>query len=179
MKKLFKRLFDGENKKVRRGVAVVGIIALVCCVGVIHNKIQSDNNLNVSAGYEQYEEDALDQHNGDVLVDSLNLTAIKGSSQENGAGEDSTGDAALDKNSDIKITETDLKTSMVTSDDASILENTDEYFREARETLASDRGEMISMLTKKLQEQTNSNKNSDNSSNSSDTSSSSSDFSSQ
>ena len=39
--------------------------------------------------------------------------------------------------------------------------------------------EMISMLTKKLQEQTNSNKNSHNSSNSSDTSSSSLDFSSQ
>ncbi len=138
MKRILKKIFNTGSKNFRRGAAVVGVIALVCCVGVIHNKIQKENSLSVSAGYEKYEENEMAAHNGDVLVDSLNLKKVEGSSDINATTEDGI---------DIKSSENAQETSLVTSDDASIIGNPDEYFKEARETLSYDRGEMISMLT--------------------------------
>ncbi len=146
-----KKLFNTDSKKFRRSIAVIGVIALVCCVGVIHNEIQNQSNLSVSAGYEEYEEGEMNQHNGDVLVDSLNIKGVKGSSKDietekkeaPGAENKESKDGTEIKDS----TEKDKETVLVTSDDATIIENTDEYFREARETLTYDRNEMISMLT--------------------------------
>ena len=69
----------------------------------------------------------MESHNGDVLVDSLNLTQVKGSSEDNNS--DKTDE--IQKPDEIDSSET----SLVTSDDASVIQNTDEYFREARETL--------------------------------------------
>ena len=134
-----KKIFDKENRKLRRGIVIVGVIALVCCIGVINSRVQNSSNLSVSAGYEQYESSEMESHNGDVLVDSLNLTQVKGSSEDNNS--DKT--AEIQKPDEIDSSET----SLVTSDDASVIQNTDEYFREARETLTYDRNEMISMLT--------------------------------
>ena len=62
-------------------------------------------------------------HDGDVLVDSLNVEEEKGE----------------DQSSDSKDSE------LVTSDDVS--ENTDTYFQELRATLDMDRNQIISMLT--------------------------------
>lgn len=62
-------------------------------------------------------------HDGDVLVDSLNV-------QEEKEGSGSVDESAL-----------------VTSDDVSELENTDAYFKEMRATLDMERNKIISMLT--------------------------------
>lgn len=63
-------------------------------------------------------------HDGDVLVDSLNVQ------EDEGESEGSVDESAL-----------------VTSDDVSELENSDSYFQELRATLDMDRNKIISMLT--------------------------------
>ena len=63
-------------------------------------------------------------HDGDVLVDSLNVKDAKGEAE-----------GTLDESS------------LVTSDDVAELENTDTYFQELRATLDMDRNKIISMLT--------------------------------
>lgn len=69
-------------------------------------------------------------HDGDVLVDSLNISesdpSDSGSSGSDGKKDES---------------------SLVTSDDVSELKNTDTYFQELRATLDMDRNKIISMLT--------------------------------
>ena len=69
-------------------------------------------------------------HDGDVLVDSLNISesdpSDSGSSDSDGKKDES---------------------SLVTSDDVSELKNTDTYFQELRATLDMDRNKIISMLT--------------------------------
>jgi len=149
-----KKIFDKENRKLRRCIAMAGVIALVCCIGVVNNKVHNTSNLSVSAGYEQYEDKEMESHNGDVLVDSLNLTKMPGSSNDdehktNDQKNDPSGiiSTADPQKTDNETSENEQETSLVTSDDASVIENTDEYFREARETLTYDRNEMISMLT--------------------------------
>lgn len=63
-------------------------------------------------------------HDGDVLVDSLNVKDAQGEAE-----------GTLDESS------------LVTSDDVAELENTDTYFQELRATLDMDRNKIISMLT--------------------------------
>ena len=68
--------------------------------------------------------DDIPLHDGDVLVDSLNVQ------EDEGESEGSVDESAL-----------------VTSDDVSELENSDSYFQELRATLDMDRNKIISMLT--------------------------------
>lgn len=68
--------------------------------------------------------DDIPLHDGDVLVDSLNVKEAEGE-----------GDGVLDE------------TALVTSDDVAELENTDTYFQELRATLDMDRNEIIAMLS--------------------------------
>ena len=85
-------------------------------------------------------------HSGDVLVDSLNLSAAEGSSSDAAQnGDKAGGDSTADK--DAAGAASGEKTETVTSDDASSVAGSDEFFKEARETLAYDRNEMISVLT--------------------------------
>ena len=155
--------------KIRRSLVFLSVAVIVCCVGVINNRIQS-SSLGVSAGYDDYEAAEMEKHNGEVLVDSLNITQMPGSpdgsnntgssdapgaSQSSAASdkasEKDTGDASISKakenDANVKGTSENKNTALVSSDEASGIENTDEYFREARETLTCDRNEMISMLT--------------------------------
>lgn len=146
-----KKFFSGENSKMHRSLAFLSVIALVCCVGIVNNRIQTSKSLSVSAGYSEYEQAEMESHNGDVLVDSLNLTQVPGSSEDAKAEETAAGQegaAAEEQNSEAESSSSEAKNSViVTSDDAADIENTDAYFREARETLTYDRNEMISMLT--------------------------------
>lgn len=134
MKNIFKKEnFKRENIKIRKSLIFVSVIVLVCCVGVVNNRIQSAGSLGVSAGYDDYEAAEMESHNGEVLVDSLNITQMPGRSDTSSGEEGTDGSAA--------------GTALVASDEATGVENTDEYFREARETITYDRNEMISMLT--------------------------------
>ena len=102
--------FIGKNKK-----KVAVLAALMVCIGTF---------IAVRDGSPDKEaNEDIPLHDGDVLVDSLNVEEEKGE----------------DQSSDSKDSE------LVTSDDVS--ENTDTYFQELRDTLDMDRNQIISMLT--------------------------------
>lgn len=66
------------------------------------------------------------EHDGEVLVDSLNVSESDDAQDENGATED---------------------TELVTSDDVSDMAQSDTYFKEMRASINLDRNEMIAMYT--------------------------------
>lgn len=126
----------------RKKIILIGMLALIVCVGVLNNKLNNDQDLSASAGYTDYEMEQMTLHDGDVLVDSLNIVGVPGTSS--GAAADITepegGDAAID-------------TSMiVTSDNYAELANADTYFEEVRATINMDRNQVISMLTDVIEE---------------------------
>lgn len=82
----------------------------------------------------QMTNDEIPVHDGDILVDSLNISSDSG---ENAA----------------KTEESSTK--MVVSDDISDKENTDTYFEELRATITMDRNQIISMLTDVISETEN------------------------
>lgn len=108
-KKFFSFLKDNKKK--------AGILAaLMLCIGAyaVTGDMSHDSSVN----------DDIPLHDGDVLVDSLNVQEEESSSK----GEPD-------------------ESALVTSDDVTELENTDTYFQELRATLDMDRNKIISMLT--------------------------------
>ena len=93
-----------------------GLMMLVICLGVYTaiGGISSDKTAS----------EDIPIHDGDVLVDSLNV-------QDEGEPSEGSSD----------------ESELVTSDDVSELENIDAYFQEMRATLDMDRNRIISMLT--------------------------------
>lgn len=104
--------FIKNNKK-----KVAGLAAVMICFGV-YTAIGG-------AFDEKAVNDDIPLHDGDVLVDSINVNDDESGSSDGGADE----------------------SSLVTSDDVTELENTDTYFQELRATLDMDRNKIISMLT--------------------------------
>ena len=122
----------------RKKIILVSMIMLIACIGVLNNKLNNDQGLSASAGYTDYEMEQMSQHDGDVLVDSLNISQVPGTSSGAGATANATQDT----------TETALDTSViVTSDNYTELANADTYFEEVRATINMDRNQIISMLT--------------------------------
>jgi len=113
MIKIFGNVGDFIRNNKRKAVTVS---ALALCFGAFAaaGGLSGDEAVN----------DDIPLHDGDVLVDSLNV-------QE----EDSPEGGAVDESA------------LVTSDDVTELENTDTYFQELRATLDMDRNKIISMLT--------------------------------
>jgi stage III sporulation protein AH len=111
------------------------MLALIVVVGAVNHELSNRRSLAASAGYTEYETSQLNQHDGDVLVDSLNVTGIPGSSDQ----EQSTGADAEN-------------VLLVTSDDIAELTNADVYFEEVRATISMDRSQVISMLTDLIEE---------------------------
>ena len=153
----------------RKKVVLVSMLALIVCVGVLNNKLNNDQDLSASAGYSDYEMDQMSLHDGDVLVDSVNVTGVPGSSTGDAidTNEDANSDAIADNNAVIDTkagankggdptkasTDGAIDSSMiVTSDDYSELANADAYFEEARATINMDRNQIISMLTDVIEE---------------------------
>ncbi len=117
----------------KKKIAVLcAMLMMVLCVGAVNNRLAVQEDLSVSAGYENYELSQL-EHDGEVLVDSVNVTALPGKqeTEENAALEES---------------------SIVTSDNVAELENADTYFGEVRASVTMDRNEIISMLTDVINE---------------------------
>ncbi|MGI6731263.1 MAG: SpoIIIAH-like family protein [Anaerovoracaceae bacterium] len=130
----------------RKKIVLLGLLALIAVVGVANNKLSNDQNLAASAEYTEYEMQQINKHDGDVLVDSLSLSQVPGSST----------DAALEKNesTDEGAAESDAMADgaldssvIVTSDNYADLANADTYFEEKRATINMDRNQVISMLT--------------------------------
>lgn len=121
---------------------LTGMLALLLCVSVINNRLSADEDLSVSAGYTDYEAEQMREHDGEVLVDSINVTQVPGSSRQ-GQGQASAATAGALSASPAAL---------VTSDDASELSNKDTYFEEVRATVSMDRNEILSMLTDVINE---------------------------
>lgn len=145
----------------RKKIILVGMLALIVSVGVLNNRLSSEQNLSASTGYTNYEMDQMNLHDGDVLVDSLSLTAVPGTSSEAAANTDSVvkTDGAIDTIADTgKASQTmgdEIDMSMiVTSDNYSELANADIYFEETRATINMDRNQVLSMLTDVIEEST-------------------------
>lgn len=104
----------GRNKKF-----VAGLAALMMCCGAFlaSGRLLPDKTVNGD----------IPLHDGDVLVDSLNV--------------DDENDASNKKSSKNK------EAKLVASDDVAQLENKDSYFQELRANLDMDRNKIISMLT--------------------------------
>lgn len=148
-------------------IMLVSMLALIVAIGVLNNKLNNEQELSVSAGYTDYEMDQMNLHDGDVLVDSLNVTEVPGTSSGSGveSGSEDTSAAVpedsivvdtiagADQNAEKTATGEALDSSMiVTSDDISELSNADTYFEEARATISMDRNQVISMLTDVIEE---------------------------
>ena len=103
--------FIKNNKK-----KIAGLVAIAICFGVYTAIGGVFSEKEVSGD--------VPLHDGDVLVDSLNVK------EENSKSENKVDESAL-----------------VTSDDVSEVKNTDTYFQELRATLDMDRNKIISMLT--------------------------------
>lgn len=122
----------------RKKIILVGMLMLIACIGVLNNKLNNDQELTASAGYTDYEIEQMSQHDGDVLVDSLNISTVPGTSSDGGVTTDEV----------EGTTATALDTSViVTSDNYAELSNADTYFEEVRATINMDRNQIISMLT--------------------------------
>lgn len=125
-----------EKKKV---ALLAGALTLVICVGVVNNKVNNEASLKVSSEYVNYEQQEMQLHDGEVLVDSLNVTQVPGKSTDDGEQKDT---------ESKKVPEDAL----VTSDDVQELSNADAYFDEVRATINMDRNEILSMLTSVIEE---------------------------
>lgn len=161
-------------------IALVSMLVLIVAIGVLNNKLNNDQDLSASAGYQDYETEQMNMHDGDVLVDSLNVKGMPGQSTDSAVVTNATAkstDAAVntsapkpkDKTSKGAVVDTiagvgqgkDAATSsesaidssmIVTSDDLSETTNADAYFDEARATINMDRNQVISMLTDVIEE---------------------------
>lgn len=117
----------------RKKIMVIGALVLVLGITVVNNKLQNNQDLTASSDYVNYEEKQMEAHNGDVLVDSLNLSQAPGTTPKT-EGDDQE------------------KAEVVTSDDYAELSNADTYFEEAKATLNLDRDKVVSMLTEVIAE---------------------------
>ncbi len=118
----------------KKKIALFGLLGLVLCLAVVNQSLNKEQTLKTSAEYTNYEQQQMLEHDGDVLVDSLNIKTVSGSEAVSGTSISNTSDSAL-------------TSEVVTSDDISELSNTDTYFGEIRNTIDSDRNQVISMLT--------------------------------
>ena len=156
------------------------MLVLIVAIGVVNHNLNNEKDLSASAGYTDYELDQMSLHDGDVLVDSLNVTGVPGTSSEAAVDTSAPADtnanagapaeetaapavdsAIIDTLADMdqdaaatkKATGTALDASMiVTSDDLSEAANADAYFEEVRATINMDRNQVISMLTDVIEE---------------------------
>lgn len=128
-------------------IMLVSMLVLIVAIGVVNNKLNNEQELSASAGYTDYEMDQMNLHDGDVLVDSLNVTAVPGTSS--GAGVDANTDPSAEGQSSGAAIDSSM---IVLSDDVSELANADAYFEEARATINMDRNQVISMLTDVIEE---------------------------
>lgn len=125
----------------RKKIILLGMLMLIVCVAAINNKLNNTQNLATSAGYTDYEIEQMMEHDGDILVDSLNISGLPGTSEDATGGDaNAVTDGALDSSV------------IVTSDNYAELANADTFFEEKRATINMDRNQIISMLTDVIEE---------------------------
>jgi stage III sporulation protein AH len=124
------------NKSVRKKTLILlSMLFVVLAIGVINNRLAEKDALTASEDYVNYEQQQIDEHDGEVLVDSIQLAAVPGTSPDN--------------NNEAPIEESAV---VITSDDISELGSADAFFAEIRAAMDMDRNEILSMLTSVIEE---------------------------
>lgn len=119
----------------RKKIMLFSMLGLVLCLAVANQALNNQQSLTTSTEYTNYEKKEMQKHDGDVLVDSLNIKEVPAS------------DGA------IKTETSDSK--VVTSDDVADLGDANTYFDELRATIDLDRNQVISMLSDVMKESDN------------------------
>ena len=119
----------------RKPVILAGLLVLCLGVGLVSHQAVEKKSLETSSEYVNYEMQEMDLHDGEVLVDSINLTGIPGSAPVMADGEEEPTPVAL-----------------VTSDELEGLSDPDTYFEEVRATMTMDRNKVLDMLSKVMEE---------------------------
>lgn len=127
------RIYFPKNKR-KKAVILVGMLALVVLVGVVNNRLTEQDTNIASSEYATHEQNEMDAHDGEVLVDSISLTEISGTGA---AIEETIASDVIDEEAAI----------VITSDDIDELANVTTYLSEIRATIDMDRNEIISMLS--------------------------------
>jgi len=119
----------------KKTLILLSMLVVVLAVGVINGKLSEKRDLSASNDYVDYEEQIIDEHDGEVLVDSISLEVLPGTSS-----------AVVEEE---PIEESSV---VITSDDISDIANADSFFAERRATMDMDRNEILSMLTTVISE---------------------------
>lgn len=119
----------------RKKIMLFSMLGLVLCLAVANQALNNQQSLTTSTEYTNYEKKEMQKHDGDVLVDSLNIKEVPAS-----------GGAIKTETSDSKV---------VTSDDVADLGDANTYFDELRATIDLDRNQVISMLSDVMKESDN------------------------
>lgn len=114
----------------KKTMILFSMLGMILCVTAVNHSLSNQEELQVSSGYEEYELAQL-EHDGEVLVDSIHVVSVPGTSAEAGLDSLATWGEA----------------SVVTSDNVEELTNNDTYFQEMRSSITMDRNEILSMLT--------------------------------
>ena len=121
-----------KQKKVLYSLFACFLCAAVLSAGITVGRMKEAAN-TAETNVEYVEDDIAEMmpHDGDVLVDSLKLRKAETERPD----------------AECPNTEKNSETSMVTSDDAAALRNSDTYLDEVRATVEMDRNQIISMLS--------------------------------
>jgi stage III sporulation protein AH len=120
------------NQSIKKKTALLfGMLALIISVGVLSDKLAGDRPLETSMDYVEYEQGKLDEHDGQVLVDSISISTLPGKAPDSADATD---------------------VFVVTSDDLESISDITAYLKEVRATIDMDRSEIISMLSEVIAE---------------------------
>lgn len=136
------RIHLSRNLK-RKTLVLLTMLFVVLAVGVLNSKLAKNNELEASKDYVNYEKQMLDEHDGEVLVDSINIAGLPGNSPE------PEGQPEVEGEPETPPMESAI---VITSDDISDIQGSDAYFAEIRATMDMDRNEILSMLTSVIAE---------------------------
>jgi hypothetical protein len=114
----------------KKAMILFSMLGMIVYVTAVNHSLSNQEELQVSSGYEEYELAQL-EHDVEVLVDSIHVVSVPGTSAEAGLDSLATWGEA----------------SVVTSDNVEELTNKDTYFQEMRSSITMDRNEILSMLT--------------------------------
>lgn len=115
----------------KKTILLFGMLVLILGAGFLSDRLIGEKPQEVGAEYVEYEQEQLDEHDGEVLVDSIKLSSVPGKAEAS--------------------PETDT-IAVVTSDDLSGIADVTTYFDEVRATIDMDRSEIISMLSEVISE---------------------------
>lgn len=140
----------------KKRVFLIGLILLIGVLGIANNLLNNKRALNTSSDYVQFETNEMNLHEGEVLVDSNNVSespAVITSAVTKPSDKDSNNKDTTQKDQNNKDTNNTNKTNNTNNNSNTTSKN--DYFATARSTINMDRNQVLSMLTEVIEENPN------------------------